>query len=205
MEDAGAAVSEEEYRSIIYAGAEDRNREYKASFPWDRSTQGETMAKVTKTILAMSNLRDGGHIVIGVEDGTPCQPVGMQADHLKTFSYDDVADFVQKYADPYVRFALDSISLDGLNFIVIAVTGFDEFPVVCRTSYGSILAESAVYTRPQGGRPRSAPISNYADMRELLDIAVERGIRRFIELRARVGLTGPTDAELFEQELGDFL
>jgi predicted HTH transcriptional regulator len=61
-------MSQEEYRSIIYAGSEDRNREYKRSFPWERSSHGTAMAKVTKSILAMSNVRDGGHIVIGVEE-----------------------------------------------------------------------------------------------------------------------------------------
>jgi predicted HTH transcriptional regulator len=197
-------LSKEEYRSIIYAGSEDRNREYKESFPWDKKSHGDTMARVTKTMLAMSNLRDGGHIVIGVEEGTPCRPVGMQDEHRGTFSYDVVADFIQKHANPHIRFTLDLVNLDGMNFIVIAVSGFDEFPVICRASYGDVLAEGTVYTRPQGGRPRSAPISNYADMRELLDIAVERGVRRFLELRARVGLAGPADAELFKQELGDF-
>jgi len=129
-------MSQEEYQSIIYAGSEDRNREYKESFPWDRRTHGETMAKVTKTILAMSNLRDGGHIVIGVNEGTSYQSVGMQDDHLVTFSYDAIADFVRNYADPYARFALDVVTLDELNFIVIAVSGFDEFPVVCNPLSG---------------------------------------------------------------------
>ena len=54
----------EEYRAIIYAGSEDRNREYKQSFPWERNTHGGTMAKVTRTILAMSNLRDGQGLVL---------------------------------------------------------------------------------------------------------------------------------------------
>ena len=194
----------EEYRSIIYVGSEDRNREYKRSFPWNRRAHGETMARVTKTILAMSNCRDGGHVVIGVEDGTPCQPVGMQDDHLATFSYDEVADFVRNYADPYARFTLDLVTLDSLNFVVIAVSGFSEFPVICRSSYGDILAESAIYIRPRSGRPRSAPISNYVDLREMLDLAIERGIRRFLEIQARVRVVTGTDVEQFEQQLRDF-
>jgi uncharacterized protein (DUF849 family) len=75
----------EEYRMIIYAGREDRSREYKQSFPWQRRGHGDTMAKIARTILAMSNLRDGGHIVVGVEDGTYL-PKGMQAKHLSTVS-----------------------------------------------------------------------------------------------------------------------
>jgi predicted HTH transcriptional regulator len=194
----------EEYRMIIYAGKEDQNREYKQSFPWERKSHGDTMAKIARTILAMSNLRDGGHIVVGVEDGTPCLPKGVETKHLSTFSYDKVADFVRNYADPYVDFSLDIVDFDEMNFVVFAVSGFDEFPVICKSSYGDILAEGAVYTRPRGGRPRSARITSYAEMRELLDLATEKGVRRFLEIEARVGIPGPTDAEKFEQQLTDF-
>jgi len=194
----------EEYRTIVYAGKEDRNREYKQSFPWERKRHGETMAKIARTILAMSNLRDGGHIVVGVEDGTPCLPKGVQAKHLSTFSHDKVADFVRSYADPHVNFSLDIVTLDEMNFVVVAVSGFDEFPVICKSSYENILAEGAVYIRPRSGRPRSARITSYAEMRELLDLATEKGVRRFLEMEARVGILGPTDAEKFEQQLVDF-
>ena len=93
-------MANEEYRSIIYSSTEDRNREFKQSFPWQRSTHTNTMAKVTKTILAMANLRDGGHIVIGVEEdqNNPnlFNPVGVSQAHLETYSFEEIADFVIK-------------------------------------------------------------------------------------------------------------
>jgi predicted HTH transcriptional regulator len=200
-------VNPESYRPIIFAGREDRNREYKQSFSWDRSNR-PTMAKVTKTILAMSNLRDGGYIVIGVNQisGMDAQfePVGIQSDCLQTFSYDNVADFVRAYADPYVSFGLEPVTLDGMAFIVIAVAGFAEFPVICKKSYGEVLSGAKIYVRPRGGCPRSEPISDYVDMRELLDLAVERGVRRFFQMQARVVSPSPSDEERFEQQLGDF-
>lgn len=120
-------MSEEFYRSIVFAGHEDRNREYKTSFPWDRKKHGGSVAKVVKTILAMSNLRDGGHIVIGVEEidtsrGVEHRPVGVQDIHLNTYSYDQVADVVRVYADPGAPFSLEVVSIDGMNFVVIANT-----------------------------------------------------------------------------------
>jgi predicted HTH transcriptional regulator len=164
-------VNWEDYRPIIFAGREDRNREYKQSFAWNRNNR-PTMAKIAKTILAMSNLRDGGHIVIGVNEvaGVEMQfeAVGVQADHLPTFTYDKIADFVREYADPYIAFNLDPVPLDDMTFLVIAVAGFDEFPVICRKSYADVLSGATIYVRPRGGRPRSEPISNYADLRELL-------------------------------------
>jgi len=198
----------EEYRSIIFAGREDRNREYKQSFPWERAEHGETMAKVTKSVLAMSNLRDGGHIVIGVEESSNPRadfvPAGMQDDHLQTFSYDRVADFVRNYADPYATFDLDVVTLDAKNFVVIAVVGFEESPVICKRSYADILSESAIYVRSRSGRPRSEPVTTYPDMRELLDLAIERGVRKFLERQARVGAIEVANEEKFEHQLGDF-
>jgi len=197
-----------EWRSIIYAGAEDRNREYKASFPWNKDTDGATMAKVTKTILAMANLRDGGHIVIGVEEkGSEGRflAVGMKPEHLVTYSYDRVADFVKEYAEPYVRFDLDIVEVDKKEFVVISVEGFDQVPVICKRSFSDILSEGRVYIRPRSGRPRSAPLNRYVDMRELLDLATERGIRDFLERLHRVSPVSKfDDAEKFKAELGDF-
>jgi predicted HTH transcriptional regulator len=201
-------MSSEEYRPIIFAQREDRNREFKQSFPWIRSSHGNTMAKVTKTILAMSNLRDGGHIVIGVEEdpsgGGTYTPVGMQNNHLSSFSYENMADFVRAYAEPYVRFDIDVVDLNGKAFLVIAVAGFGGTPVICKKSYGNVLSEGTIYVRSRSGRPRSEPVSNYADMRELIDLAVESGVREFLETQSRISRSMPNDQELFDQQMGDF-
>lgn len=201
---------EEEYQTIIYAGKETRNREYKQSFPWNRTTHGSEMAKVTKTILAMSNLRDGGHIVIGVnETSNPTQPYiaeGLAGGNLVTFNYEVIADFVRNYAEPYVAFNVDIVenSTTDASFVIIAVNGFQDYPVICKKSYADILHEGTVYVRPRGGRPQSGPILHYSDMRELLDIAVEKGVKRFLEIQARVGSLTNEDSELFEKQLDDF-
>jgi len=195
-----------EWCSIIYANSEDRNREYKASFPWERSTDGKTMAKVTKTILAMSNLRDGGHIVIGVDElpNGEYKPTGMQKSHLATYSYDIIADFVKEYAEPAAEFHFDIVRVSGMSFVILSVSGFLDVPVICRKSYSDILSESVVYVRPRSGRPRSAPLTNYVDMRELLDLATQRGVKRYLEAMARVYPASNNDQRLFEQELEGF-
>ena len=43
---------------------EERNLEFKCSMSW---ADASTKAKLTKSVLAMANLRDGGHVVLGVE------------------------------------------------------------------------------------------------------------------------------------------
>jgi len=195
-----------EWSSIISRASEDRNREYKTSFPWERTTDGETMAKVTKTILAMSNLRDGGHIAIGVdEDKSGCfSPKGMQQADVATYSFDEVADFVRNYAEPYARFGLDIVEEQGKMFVVMSVAGFDEVPVICRKSYGDILHEGLVYVRPQSGRPRSEPVAAYIDMRELMDLAAEKRLRRYVEMISVASSPTSEDAGRFEKQLEGF-
>lgn len=74
-----------------------------------------------------------------------------------------------------------------------------------QTNFGdNILANSVIYYRPKSGRPRSEPISSYVDMRELMDLAVERGVKRYIQLQARVGTAGTSDQEAFQRQLSDF-
>ena len=201
-------MNQEEYRSLIFAGREDRSREYKRSFPWERATHGETLAKVVKSILAISNLRDGGHIVIGVNEDANSNgryiPVGVKTEHVATFSHDKVADFVREYAEPYSRFFLEIVPLDGMDFVVIAIDSFDESPVICRRSYGDVLSEGTVYVRSRSGRPRSEPVTHYSDARDLLDLAVERGIRWFLERQARVSVSMVDDRKQFERQLEDF-
>jgi predicted HTH transcriptional regulator len=204
-------MDEETYRSIVFANHEDRNREFKASFPWDRASQGDTMAKVVRTILAMGNLRDGGHIVIGVKqvsDGSDLNeftPDGVQEDHLRTYSQDVVSDWVKDYADPAAPFSLDIKLVEANKFVIISVEGFQDYPVICKRSYGdNILSEGSIYYRPKSGRPRSERISSYTDMRELMDIATERGVRRYFEMQKRIGQVGANDPEMFDDQIADF-
>lgn len=199
-------MAERELYELIAIGEERRNLEYKRSVSWnDRRTR----ARITKSILAMNNIRYGGYIVLGVDqqpDGA-FDPVGMSAEDASSLNYDDVASYVATYADPYVQFSLSRLEREGRIFVVIQVREFDEIPTICKRSYGTDLHEGKIYTRTRGGRPESAEIRSQTEMREIIDMAVEKGIRRFYERLARAGLTlptpvpvAPTANELFEKQ-----
>ncbi|HYA41798.1 MAG TPA: ATP-binding protein [Syntrophobacteraceae bacterium] len=193
---------------LMLANGEDRNHEFKASFPWSKKTAGETMARVTKTILAMSNMRDGGTIVIGVAEPIPgttlWRQIGVSPGDLETFSFDAVADFVRRYAEPAATFNFAIFGFESLKYVEIAVVGFQEVPIICRANYKDILSESAIYVRPRSGRPRSEPVSNFSDMRELLDLAVERGISKFLRMQHVTRRPGLSDEQQFENQIKGF-
>lgn len=197
-------MTSRELIDLILAGRESRNLEYKQSIAWNNP---KVKAKITKSILAMSNTRDGGAIVIGEEqqsDGT-FKPIGMNQIHVDTFNYDDVASHVAEYADPYSNFSLTPVEYEGNKFVVIQVEEFEEIPVICRRSYGKILHRGRIYVRTRR-MPESANVSSQTEMREIIGLAIDKGIRRFYQRLSGLGLTATSlpiskDEELFEQEI----
>jgi hypothetical protein len=103
---------------------ESRDIEFKRSAPWQ-----DLQEHITKTSMAMSNLRDGGIIVVGVGEGDPAPTLdGIQPEHLATFDDGNVNDWVNKYASPAIRLALVRVTHASLEFLAIRISEFDATP-----------------------------------------------------------------------------
>ena len=63
-------------------------------------------AKVALAMLGMSNRRDGGIIIIGVSEDKLGRPIpeGLSKEEVASWTYDDLADAIDKYADPSLSF-----------------------------------------------------------------------------------------------------
>ena len=167
---------DEELIQFITKGKEERNIEYKGSIKW---TDPNVKAKITKTILAMSNLKDGGTIVIGVEqNGEIFSPIGLDNKSLQTFKQDDVSAHVNEYADPFVEIKLSQIEYLEMNFVVIQINEFLELPVICKRVGLENLRRGAIYTRPRR-KIETVEIPGQVEMRELLENATEKFIKKF--------------------------
>ena len=168
---------------FLTLGAEAPGLEFKGAVSW-RDTGSRL--DLIRTFMAMSNLPDGGAVVIGVRenpDGT-YTPVGMSEVQYDSFVPDDVADQTALYADPPVEMRTIKGHHDGLLFVVVEIESSTDVPTVCTQAHGSgsgTLREGAVYVRPTG-RPRTEEIHTYQDMRAIIDQAVERRIDRFRDL-----------------------
>jgi len=187
---------------LIFHGREERNLEYKQSMSW---VEIATKVKVAKSAMAMANISDGGYIVIGERKiGEVYEPEGMQEDHANSFKQDDVMEWVNKYADPYVELILQCDQRDGKRFVVIQIQEFDELPVVCKKD-GEHLKRGDVFTRSRR-KYETARVGSQTEIREILDLAVDKEIRR---LRSRGLITSgevvsPTEADkqAFERQRG---
>jgi len=107
--------------------------------------------KVVRAAIGMGNLRDGGHVIIGIEDKKPQAMLpGLSADDLASWTYDDVARKMAEYVDPPLRFDLDLRTLSsGAIVVVIEVFEFSDLPHLCAKGDGKILRKGALYVRPR--------------------------------------------------------
>ena len=147
---------------------------------------------------------------LGVEDqGNALNPVGLNEADLDTWNYDNVADRIARYADPSVTFDLEVREYNGNRFVVIQVDEFGDVPVLCKRAFDDVLRDGACYVRTRR-KPETSDIPTQADMRDLLDLAIEKGIRRLLAQAQRAGLNVPlagpllaNDEEQFDDQLGD--
>ena len=171
----------------IQHGKEERYLEYKGSMVW---TSDYAKVEIAKAMMAMSNLRNGGVIVVGMKETKRgvWDPDIMTDEQVASFTQDDIAQWVNDYAVPAVQFTVEPFVLDTNKFVIIKVREFDAFPTICRKPKQlggrEVLKNGAIYYR-SNSKNESAPISSDEDMRELIALAVNKEVAREIE-RLRV-------------------
>lgn len=196
---------DEEFAQMLELSHELRGLEFKGP---GSSSDRRLFAQVAKAVLGMTNRRDGGRVVVGVEDlGDSLNPVGLDDTQLISWNYDNVADRIAVYADPSIAFDLEIREYNGRSYVIIQVEEFADVPVLCKKAYDDVLRDGACYVRPRR-KPETTEIPTYADMRDLLDLAIEKGVRRLLAQAQRVGLSVPlaitsTDQERFDEQLED--
>jgi predicted HTH transcriptional regulator len=199
---------EEEFGQLLALGHERRGVEFKGPGP---RTDKHLLARVVRAVLGMTNRRDGGLVVVGVEDDAKTlKPVGVTPQDLLTWKFDDVTGAIAPYADPNVEFDLEVLVYQGAACIIFSVHEFDDVPVLCAKDYSSqntvILRKGACYVRSRH-KPETSEIPSQSEMRDLLDLAAEKRLRAYLSLGRRAGAEAPTnqgtDAKRFEDELRD--
>lgn len=200
-------LTAEEIEEALSSGYELRGLEVKG--PGSR-TEKHLFARVARAALSLGNLRDGGHVIVGIDDGDPKAMLpGIEGEDLVSWlAYDDVARKLAEYADPPLRFEIAGIDLSsGVTVAVIRVLEFSDIPHLCAKDFPGVLRTGALYVRPRKA-PETSEVASSVEMRDVIHLATEKALRAYIETAERAGLTltrapagvAPSDDERYDTE-----
>lgn len=181
---------------------ESQRVDFKETAPWNMLRD-----KLTKAVLAMGNLRDGGIIVVGVsERNANWELAGISTEHLGTYDVDDMLGYFGAFVSPFAEVDIVRVLHDGVTFLAIQIHEFQEVPLVCKRKgpnpNNEGLLEGAVYIRPIGGVPQTTRVMNAQQMHDLLELAAEKKARKMQRQARRIGMAVPDiDNDAFDREL----
>lgn len=186
-------MTELDFARLLARGYETRGVEFKGP---GNKTHAPFLAVIIRAILGMSNRRDGGYVIIGVESES-LDPIGLDDDVVKSWlNYDELATRVNEHASPSVRFDLEALTYQDLKFVIIRVYEFDDIPILCSkelsvpqkgAKHVQILRRGACYVRASH-KPETSEIPSVEEMRELLELAIDKGVRKFVTRAQKAGL-----------------
>ena len=177
-------------RQLISMGTERRDLEFKSAFSWTDTNSIWLKEKVICAILAMTNKQDGGVIVIGVNNNN--QPVGMSDQQIESFSnYESIKGAVDGFSSTATDFRIQSVVVDGKQFIAMIVNEFEEYPILCtkngvihnlrdtesKTGPKYVLKENVLYVRSLKAY-FSSQMASADELREIVDLTVDKQTRR---------------------------
>lgn len=180
-------LDDEQLAAIITVGYEQRGVEFKSA--GDR-TDRAFLANVARAVLALANQRDGGHLIIGLsEAGVDAAETGLSDGQLDQWlAFDDVTDQINAYADPPVRIQLGRGQLpNGRRVVIIEVAEFSEIPILSKKDYPQRITARQLYTRSMA-KPESSASMTQNELREVISLATEKQLARFLETAQRAGI-----------------
>lgn len=193
----------------VYDGL-DRCQEHQ-SIDFKESADWDTLKwHIARTSMAMANLRDGGIIVVGVsERGESWELTGISSEHLSTYDFDNISDFIAKYSS--IPLELDVVVVryrDSKNYLAIQISEFLHLPCICKRNSSNdakAFIKGDILIRPPG-KPQTKKAEDADEIRDLVELAAEKRARQIIEAAGRIGLAGspgPSIDEFLDKELED--
>jgi hypothetical protein len=170
-------ITDDRINELIDLGNENRNLDYKGAFSWANATKDEKV-KITKDVLAFANTRDGGVILVGLDDKTGALQ-GLTEDESASFDQTRFNDFVHEFTDPKHTSFVCRRTIRGHRIIAIEIPEFVEVPILCKKMAQStanpkelLLRKAGLYKRTE--KATSELIEDPDELRELLNRGVLR-------------------------------
>lgn len=149
----GSFMKKKELQRVLDTRSESPNIEFKEGFVWSKDNN-DARCRVAKTLLAMSNTKDGGAIIVGISEKPHFSIQGLSAEELISFDVTKVNDFIQKYTGPSVECVISKLTINNNDLVIIEIPEFKEFPIICKNNAASkenpkhlILKKGLIYIR----------------------------------------------------------
>ena len=192
-----------EFWNLIEAGHESRRIEFKSPFSWNDDKALWLCEKTIQTILGLTNTRDGGDIVIGIneKDDKGLDLVGLSKEQVSSFNYDLLKGTVDSFASSSCNF--DVAEDQNEQFIVIRVSEFEEIPTICKKDGHNkeLLRRGDIYCRSSSGPPATIRVTE-TEMREIIELAIDKGQRKLMR-RGYIHERAENSEDLFRQQRKD--
>lgn len=198
---------------IANVGHETRSIEFKGP---GSSTDKYYFAKIVRAALSMANLRDGGYVVLGIDDSNGALTVtGLGSDQVVEWTnFDDLSSRLAIYADPPLSFEVRTADLTtGVQVVVIQLHSFTDLPHLCAKAYNDgkeeILRKGALYVRNRS-KPETSEVASHVEMREVLSIATQNALREFVATAQNAGVqlqatgTSTNSSSAYEHEFQEW-
>jgi hypothetical protein len=179
-----------------------------------KQSDNPLFGKVIRAAMGMANRPDGGIVIIGVaESAHVLCPEGLADDILATWHYDDIADGFNAYAEPQISFEYQPCEWNGRKFLILHIHEFTDVPVLCKKDYRDdshsalpfdkrekVLRKGLIYARSLN-KAETKEIDSVESMRAVLDLAIRKGIQKFVEQTQGAGLSLTAEVRSRNEEL----
>lgn len=174
-------LSDNVIKELLQGNTENLNLEFKASFNFDENIWARE--RLIRSILAMSNTRNGGYILIGVGENKDksLNLSGLEEAHLQLFKTkeEELKSKTESFCSSPVSYEIGLGKYKENDYILISVTEFSLNPLICRKNgehKDKHLEEGAIYIRTLKDKPSSIKLINPVDIQDFLDRSSDKQI-----------------------------
>lgn len=173
------------FESILNFGTEGVDLEFREDFEYDSIFLRE---RLLKSILALSNTKGGGRVLIGIKDET-LERTGLNADNSKSLKnkLDELKSQVQKFSSGAIDIKFSIYNWNNKEFLFMEVEQYLEYPNVCKVdgqfvyedSEGikkKMLEKGAIYVRSISDKPSSIKLSDPLDVASFFENALSKNL-----------------------------
>lgn len=163
-------MDEKTIQNLLQIG-ENQNVEFKAG----NKCSGDFKCKIAIAIIAFSNTRGGGTLLIGI-DNQSRTITGLSDEDFNSYDVTDISSYLKDRCSSIPKFYITKLMVDKKNIVIITVEEFNVQPIIIRAD---IASDQRSYAKAgeiliRNSSSSTTRIQTYEEMNDLLSLAISR-------------------------------